>query len=117
MHINPRHFIQALEEAGFEARSYSGRCMYGKSCVGVELDRGTSSFQLGVKLCHAALEVLSEDDARSIIEELSDVRTCEDSMGLGSITYWPSVEWVGDESEDEEDEDTDEPGQLQACEP
>jgi hypothetical protein len=57
-----------LKAAGLKPCSYSGRFMYGKYCVGVRVERHAQ----GDKLLKGATF---------------------DSMGLGSIAYWPCLEW------------------------
>ena len=104
--MNAKQLVEVIEEAGFEARSYSGRAMYGRDCVGVELDRGDSGFSLAAKLCAAAPDCLSEEDALDFVDGLSRLDVREDSMGLGGIVYFPRVDWPEDLSPDgEEDED------------
>jgi hypothetical protein len=61
--------IETIEATGREVRSYSGRGMYGRRCVGVSLGRG---------------------DYGSALPEEGQKR---DSLGLGEIVYWPSVAW------------------------
>jgi hypothetical protein len=97
--------IQAIEEAGYEARSYSGRCMYGKSCVGVTCGR-TEAFSLGVKV-GAALAASGEEEAESSVDALADLWVQTDSMGHDMIVYFPGVAWESeeDESEDEDGEE------------
>lgn len=61
-----------IKRQGGEPRSYSGRGMYGHRCVGVDMDY-EEQYELprGYSM---------------------------DSMGMGVIAYWPSVEWKeGDE--------------------
>jgi hypothetical protein len=82
-------------------RSYSGRGMFGKSCVGVTLDGEGSSFQLGAAVSAALLD-MDADDGPSDVEDLARLRVCTDSMGRGIIVYWPSVEWPADAEEDED---------------
>lgn len=66
--MDAKALIKRLQAAGHEVRSYSGRGMYGRYCVGVSLTRGER------------LTVGS--------------RTASyDSLGLGSIAYWPSAVW------------------------
>jgi hypothetical protein len=67
--MNFEAFVEKIREAGYEPRSYSGRGMFGKVCVGVDLDRNDRG------------------------EDLPGGAS-EDSMGLGYIMYWPHVEWV-----------------------
>ena len=76
---------QALREtdAEFEIRSYSGRFMFGKTCLAVVYNPGNISplmigFMVAGKL----------DDPT----QLSDSR--EDDMGLERVVYWPNVPYV-----------------------
>lgn len=89
--------INAISDAGYEPRSYSGRGMYGRSCVGVDVDRGTSAFSLAAQI------IASSDDPAQMADSLSDLRVNEDSMGLGGIVYFPNVPWVEEDEDDEED--------------
>ena len=66
--------IDALEEANFEVRSYSGRGLYGKECVSV---RDASVWEV----------------ARAIPEDMNVPEHRSDSLGLGNVLYWPSYEW------------------------
>jgi len=80
------------EEGGLDFRgSYSGRCMYGKACVGVVAE-DFASF-----LAFFAILVRNLEDDNDI-ESLTNVR--QDSMGRQIIYYWPSIE----SEEFEEDE-------------
>lgn len=81
-----------IEGAGYECRAYSGRGMYGKQCLGVDIDTNTNVFEFIADLIDAANCASEHDDHLSVVlEALRGSRT--DSMGLGQIIYWPSVEW------------------------
>lgn len=71
---------ELIESMGFKTRSYSGRGMYGLSCLAVELQRDENPLRFCILLgeaCHR--------------EELQTPRKIlQDSMGLGSIVYFPS---------------------------
>ncbi|HNT78169.1 MAG TPA: hypothetical protein PKH77_24410 [Anaerolineae bacterium] len=71
-------------------RSYSGRSMYGRECVGAVIGRHDSQAYL------AALTMLYADDEER--EELSNLwrDVCSDSMGMGTVIYFPSVDWPED---------------------
>jgi hypothetical protein len=69
--------FEALVEAGFKPRSYSGRCMYGDHCVSVSLDDDTDLLKVG---CALGPDFLHEP-----------VQT--DSMGRGIVVYWPQQKW------------------------
>lgn len=109
--MDAEKLIGAIEDAdvrdgeGLTARRYSGRGMYGKQCVGVEVGRGVSSFQLAAAIAVALLDG-DVDEGPSDVEDLARLRVCEDNMGLDTIVYFPQVEWP-EGREDDEDEDHD----------
>lgn len=94
--MNTRELIlRALEETEYvgDVRSYSGRGMHGRTCLAVACD--TSAGQL-VAAIISELTYLVEDyclspmqGIRDACEALGDVR--EDSLGRGSIVYWPDI--------------------------
>lgn len=57
-----------LTDMDLRPRSYSGRGMYGRECVGASIDGHPGDYEL-------------PKDWRS------------DSLGKGFIVYWPSVAW------------------------
>ena len=78
---------------GADLRSYSGRGMYGKQCLGIDMDSMADAFRF-------ALMVEDED----LTVALSN--PCFDSMGLGIIVYFPNVEapeGIDDDEDDDED--------------
>lgn len=74
-----------------EPTSYSGRAMFGASCLGLPVDDLKQAVQF--------LVALGQDDF-DLAEALAKNLTT-DSLGFGSIVYFPRVEWK-DEDEDEE---------------
>jgi hypothetical protein len=83
----------ASEIDGAELRSYSGRGMYGKQCLGIDMDSMADAFRF-------ALMIEDED----LTVALSN--PCFDSMGLGIIVYFPNVEapeGIDDDEDDDED--------------
>jgi hypothetical protein len=91
-----KHFIQSAIEAShsyedneLEARSYVGRAMYGKQCLGVELPKGMEIGQFV-----AAMLEFSEtkQDNEDLITAFENMR--QDSMGLGTIVYFPRIPYV-----------------------
>lgn len=77
--MDGRSLAEALREAGYEPYPYSGRMMYGRRCVAVDLGSSGELFKLGYDLgVHGADE---------------PGRPTTDSMGLGIVAYWPSSEW------------------------
>lgn len=98
--ISFQDLCNAIESAGYKPRSYSGRGMYGKRCLGVTCNN-TSNVVLDI-LPELLIGGIDDADVPSeFIEEacelLRNART--DSMGRGAIIYWPEIEW--EESEDE----------------
>lgn len=80
--------VSKIVDAGYEPRSYSGRFMYGKDCLGVDLP-----------------------DASCLVELGGCPKPTLDSMGRGIIAYWPSIAWqevTGWEEVVEEDQDDEE---------
>lgn len=83
--VTAERLIEALENAGYLPRSYSGRGDYGSRCVAV--DSGPDSddidpFRLAVDLN----EELEPD-------ELASLRPSYDSMGRGKVVYFRSLKW------------------------
>lgn len=101
------------EQAGLETRSYSGRAMYGKSCLGVVV----GSFGEFLSPLMEALEGVVDLDDKATLndylfelrEKFMDLRT--DNMGHDIIIYFPRTPFEDEDSEDdlEEDEETDHP--------
>lgn len=86
---------QHLDDLGAEMRSYSGRGMYGKECLGIDLDDMADAFRL-------ALLVSDDDLAVALMSPKFD------DMGKGIIVYFPNVavpEGVTDEDDDDDEED------------
>jgi hypothetical protein len=94
-----------LSDFDTRLRSYSGRGMYGKDCVGVDLENSAQIasvfFSLGER-CQSS----GDDRLASLGDGDEQIKT--DSMGRGLIVYWPDV-YVADAAllrdADEEDDD------------
>ena len=74
--LQTKAFIDALQDAGYEPKSYSGRGMYGKECVSLKED-----------------DVSLWDVARALPEDMNVPSPRTDSLGLGIVLYWPDYEW------------------------
>lgn len=82
--VNSEELYNILEKAGLAIRKYSGRGMYGKECIAAEYN--------------------SQSDLAYIIESCDDVDQAAylfrnakyDSMGLGSVVYWPYIAFPED---------------------
>ncbi len=105
--MDAKKLIQAIRDAGYDARSYSGRGMFGKSCVGIDVGQYVSGFEVGVK-------VANEYDGPP--QDLAGLSVSEDGMGLGSIIYFSRVEWPADVPQRADDEDEPVEDDEQECE-
>lgn len=76
--MNANKLIEAIQDAGYEPRSYSGRGMNGRACLGVDLDNAGELFIIG------AYHGLSDPGGAFETPVI-------DSMGQGIIAYWPRV--------------------------
>lgn len=88
------YLVMAVENSGIEGvrvRSYSGRGMYGESCVGVSVDNLGEFIQV---VASATLIASENDDEDGFVQALG--RMNSDSLGRGSIYYWPGVDWTAD---------------------
>ena len=103
MTTNKKHALQTvLEDLDFDCRSYSGRGMYGESCLAIaggsigSLIAGLVEF---VWACNdASTDCIS--NVRDIVCGLENMRS--DSIGVGSVFYFPGVPFYRvDEDEDE----------------
>ena len=72
-----KQLIAALEAADIPHRSYSGRGMFGEQCVGVS--------------CGGRNGVNEEDVLEAVKNVKGGLRPSYDSLGLGSIVYWPQA--------------------------
>ena len=110
-----KHIMQeAVEDAGYETRSYSGRGMFGKECLGVEVDRGSMGSFIAdvIDTLHSRVDSSGDDEeAEAEVDDAFDAvaqgfrRMNTDSMGLGSILYFPGVPFEDEDADDDEDED------------
>ena len=105
--MDAERLISILEDAGYEARSYSGHGMYGAEYVGV-VTSGVG-FRLGAELAKSAAYLAEEGDALEALDELAELSVSTDSMGHDMIVYFPGVAWpeglASDEDEDEDEAD------------
>jgi hypothetical protein len=81
-------FQELLEQVGYEPISYSGRGMFGKTCVGVVAS------DIG-GLVADVVSLLTGSSHYTIFDEVSDafryMKT--DSMGRDMIVYFPRIEY------------------------
>jgi len=74
--------IRKLKEDGWRVRSYSGRGMNGKCCVGVDVDSVGETVAVGAFLGNDCPGEPSYDN-----------------MGRGFVVYWPHVPWPESEQQ------------------
>lgn len=81
----------ALDDAGLDTSAlrtdYSGRGMYGRSCLAL-----TGSLRdYSMFLAYLAMALFGEgEDPDDIMFQLADT-VCQDSMGLDRVYYWPDA--------------------------
>lgn len=108
--------IDLLTAADYEPRSYSGRSMYGSRCVAVDSGPHGDDVRMADVISDAMLAAVSAafgtvtadnvDDAVFTAQKLIDAiagalrGAREDSLGRGSIIYWPNVAWPDDREDD-----------------
>lgn len=80
-----------LESTVDGVRSYSGRGMYGRSCLGVETD------DLGDLFAAVLEELEGEEDTQDVQLAFKSMRT--DALGRGTIVYFPAVAYDDDDDE------------------
>jgi hypothetical protein len=80
---------------------YSGRSMYGKTCIGFDTDSNQNLFSLGIDLAR----FLSENSEYDLLEAFQNTTIKSDSMGMGDIVYFPKMEIEVDQPDESEDED------------
>lgn len=83
--MTSKRLIELIEAVGKKPRSYSGRGMYGQTCIGIELEDISHAFTIG-----AAMAAEASVDER---EDLAWLHVEWDSMGLDAILYFPRFGW------------------------
>jgi hypothetical protein len=102
-----KELIDLIESAEMTARSYTGRGMGDRVCLGIVSD---NSRDIALTLVQCYLENCPTDsssiqEAMDLCEQLKDSKF--DSMGRGEIIYWPEIAWeeTEEDSDDSEDEE------------
>ena len=86
-----------------DIRSYSGRGMYGDNCLGIDCNNPVAVFgELIYFLMDDHCDEEIEEEAKDLAETLTNTRIETDSMGRGSILYFPNIPWTADNEEDED---------------
>ena len=92
-----REVLSACRDLDLEVRSYSGRGMYGRSCVGVDCGRNTHQVLAQIVI---ALAERGDDGLETAAHLADDGAVATDSLGMGSILYFPRLPWVEEETEE-----------------
>ncbi len=94
-----KHALQKLfENVEASCRSYSGRGMYGSQCLATDDDAGIGEIMANVLEALSYDECsLNEDGLRQAADGLRKMRS--DSMGMGTVYYFPGVPFVPDEED------------------
>lgn len=74
-----------LRKAGYRFYTYSGRAMYGRRCLAVDLPKTVDLFQLALDLA----EQLPADEAMP--DQVNSFSL--DDMGRGIVVYWRHEKW------------------------
>jgi hypothetical protein len=87
--------MQTIEDLELRGQSYSGRGMYGRRCLGVTLDRdsGMNQLEFVANLAASLAEMADRDEDAQDALYLIQGNIASDSMGLGSVVYFPDVPW------------------------
>ena len=96
--MNTQEFVNLIASAGFRPTSYSGRGMFGKRCVSVNLDRNEET-----AFAAAVINATQTRDVPAVMRVISD--HCKDSMGMGVVLYWRSMSADGVQFPEVSDED------------
>jgi hypothetical protein len=86
-----------LENAGFDCQSYSGRGMYGDTCLAVVTDDDVLNLFADL-IDNGCGGKPNSEESYYIVKMLRDAK--QDSMGKGTVIYWPNIPF---EEETEED--------------
>lgn len=87
-------FAEILEDLGYEPYAYSGRGMYGKRCVAINLSRDQSVWELAASVCQ-------RDD--NLVLDVGAPQ--QDNMGLDIVVYWPRLPYEAAAPTENEDEE------------
>lgn len=98
---------QIVEDAGFDARSYSGRGMYGLKCLSFNLEQEENEFDAILSIAESAQSYVESSDDGFELEDVTAyfMGAKSESMGLGVVVYFPNLIWEdSNDAEDEENE-------------
>ena len=98
--ISLQHFKEIIDYAGYTARDYSGRGMYGRKCLALSSE--TNDLPEIISDLAKAFSDLNFDPDGSTVDmqnyndmyfEMCEIirNTSTDQLGLGIIVYWPTM--------------------------
>lgn len=96
-----------VEDAGFETQSYSGRGMYGRKCLSFNLDQDDNEFDAFLSIAESIQSYVESHDDGLELEDITSyfMGAKSDSMGLGTVVYFPEIDWEDSEYQEEDEED------------
>jgi hypothetical protein len=86
---------ECAENVGVTIQSrYSGRGMYGGTCLAVTTDHVSGLVRFVIALVSATNSVSDElaERVSALVDELELTSTREDQLGRGRVYYWPYLE-------------------------
>jgi len=87
--LKAKQLIEALEEAGYEPQTYSGRGMGERYCVAVIVEgSGAVADALSCRSLYKLGRDLADHDIPAPMA---------DTMGRRAVAYWPTMPWPEDE--------------------
>lgn len=98
----PQYYLQSAISDGFEdvrlLKGYSGRGMYGKTCIGITGSNGECRAVLAAAAAEAAFDSQtvqlgsSREETNEYLRQMLELfmNYHSDNMGLGVVLYWPS---------------------------
>lgn len=102
-----KHALQVLLETmsdhdeDYSVRSYSGRGMYGQECLSVTFSGNVGKFFADV-LVRCGVDGEIDDTIPEAFEKMA-----QDSMGKEKVVYFPNVEYVSADTDEDDLGDTD----------
>jgi len=90
-----KELCQLIKDAGYSVRSYSGRGMGNKQCLGIDT-KHTDTMGVALDLVSEYLgECNRGTGSISKAQDLCELLKCarSDSMGKGYIVYFPEIKW------------------------
>lgn len=91
---------ELFDDAQYDIRAYSGRCMYGEHCLAVTTDSASEAATVVLDVVQACAENGTAEDVLELVSRLRGSRT--DSMGRSVVVYWPDIKMADAEPEEEE---------------